>query len=232
MTPELRAALALVREGRLDEANAVRADLSYFESARLGLALAHHVDDRDLALELAALLWYAFEVDAIVASILAHYGHPSLREAAAALVERSTGDAAIDVTSTVQVLTDSPEDPDAWRELISSLVVCGSDIEAVHGVAHALAEGHGDFNLWAILVTTLMTYRRGAALRQAVILARHAFGANPEVRGICALVLFGLGDLEAGENELDAVGSRVATRSLVNVARSLLADVRHFRESS
>lgn len=220
----LESALALVREGQTTEAEGMRSQLEPLEQTRLDLALALRADDPARALELAASLWYRVEVDATVLATLVRYEHPELRETASDALMRNTSDAAYDVTAAWGTLATSPGDLDAWRDVLISLVAQGRDLEAVDGVARALSERQGDFGLWALLTTTLLTYRRGTALRHAIRLGRSAFEDAPQALATNALIYVGLGELAAAQRELDAIGAREAAHPLVVAARAAVTE--------
>ncbi len=224
MRLELASALALVREGRVAEAEAARSGLDPLEQTRLDVALALRADDPARALELAAALWYRVEVDATVLATLVRYEHPELREIAADALMRTTSDAAYDVTAAWRTLEASPGDLDAWRDVVISLVAQGRDLEAVDGVARALSERQADFGLWALLTTTLLTYRRGTALRHAIRLGRSAFEDAPQAIATNALIYVGLGELAAAQRELDALGAREVAHPLVVAARAAVTE--------
>ena len=224
MRTELASALALVRDGRVAEVQAAQSHLEPIERTRLELALALRGNDSARAVELAALLWYRVEVDATVLATLVRYEHPELRDLAVDALFQNTVDATCDVSTAWQSLAAAPGDLDAWRDVLSSLVAQGRELEAIDGVARALAEGHVDFGLWALLTTTLLTYRRGAALRHAIRLGRRAFEDAPEALATNALIYVGLGELAAAGDELDAIGQRQAAHPLVIAARAAVAE--------
>lgn len=226
MTGTLRAALLAVREGREPEVEAMRGRLAGLELVRLELALAHRRGDGARALELAERLWHAVEVDATVLAVLVHHQHPELREPAAELMQRCASDAAYDLTAAWKALAESPGDLDAWRDVICSLVATDRVVEAVDGVARALGERHADFGLWSMLVTTLMAHRRRGALLLAIELARRAFPSAPETHAACAMIYIGLGDLDAADAELAAIGPASYEPPIVVAARAAMADAR------
>jgi hypothetical protein len=226
MTGTLRAALQAFREGRESEAEAMRGQLAELELVRLELALAHRRGDGARAVELAARLWYAVEVDATVLAVLVHHRHPELRDVAAELMQRCASDAAYDLTAAWKQLAEAPGDLDAWRDVICSLVATDRAIEAIDGVARALAERHAEFGLWSTLVITLMAHRRRGALLLAIELARRAFPNAPEAHATCATIYIGLGDLDAADAELAAIGPRSHELPIVAAARAAMAEAR------
>lgn len=226
MTSPLREALAAVREGRETDAEAIRRRLAGLEIDRLDLALAHRRGQRERALEIAARLWWAVEVDATVLAVLVHHRHPELHDLAAALLQRCTSDATHDTTAAWHDLIEWPGDLEAWREVICSLVATGHALEAVDGVARALSDRCGDFALWLLLVTALMTYRRRRALALAIELGRRAFPGAPDMLATCGLIHIGLGDLAIARAELAAIGEHARTRPIVVVACTAMREVR------
>jgi hypothetical protein len=220
----LEAALSLVREGRIDDAEAARPAFVGPALARLELAIAQARGDRSRVLELAEHLWHICEVDPTVLAVLVHNAHPELRDAAATLLMRSASDAAYDVSAAWTKLAERPGDLDAWRDVLSSMISGGRDLEAVDGVARALGERHAGFELWALLTTILIAYRRRTGLYAAVELAHGAFPHAPEACATSAMIFLGLGDLERAAAELAEVGNRAADHPLVTAARSAMAE--------
>lgn len=224
MTPTLEAALLAIRSGCQAEAETTRDALSQLELARFELAVSERRGDGTRALELATLLWHAVEVDATVLAVLVKYEHPALRHQAASLLMRSASDAAYNAAAAWQLLTESPDDLSAWRDVLASLVARGREVTAIDGVARALSERHADFDLWALLITTLLAYRRRTPLLLALELGRWAFSNAPELRATAALIFLGFGDHTRAAVELEAIGARAVAHPLVIAARSALVD--------
>jgi len=212
-------ALSLVREGRLREADEVAADLTGPARLRVDLALAVASGQRDRALELAASLWHTCNVDPTVLSVLVHFEHSELRQAAADLLERSSRDAAADRSEAWDRLTRDPADVAAWKDVLSTLIASGRDLEALDGVARALGERRADFTLWALLATTFLLYRRHSGLLATPELGHKAFADAPEVHALSALVHLGLGDGERADREFLRINRDGAEPELVAIAR-------------
>jgi hypothetical protein len=226
MSPNLLGALRLVREGRGEEAELAKTDLDEREVPRLELALAHRNGDGERAVSLAAELWQAAEVDPTVLAVLIHYHHPQLFEPASALLARTLADSSLDREAILVRLSRAPADLEAWRDLLSHLASVGCDVEAVDGVASALRESVGGFELWSLLATTLLIYRRRRALMLAVTLCRAAFPHAFEAHAAIALIFVGLGDVAAAEAELARVRPQDKAHVLVLAARDAIARLR------
>lgn len=220
----LAAALELVRAGRLADAELARSTLTGPAGVRLELALAQARGEAARARELAARLWHSCEVDPTVVAVLAHDDDAELREAASQLLMRNVSDVAYDISAAWRTLAERPGDLDAWRDVLSSLVARGREIDAVDGVARALHERHADFALWALLTTILIGYRRRPGLLAAIELAHRAFPQAPEACATSAMILLGLGDLEQAAAELAEVGHRAAGHPLVVAAHAAMAE--------
>jgi hypothetical protein len=216
-------ALALVRDGKLADAEVALADLRGFERLRLDMALAYKRGDAARSRELAAALWHAYVVDPTVLSVLVQLDHPELREPAGELLMRLASDAAYDVAPAWQRLAEQPGDLDAWRDIIAHLLATGRELDAVDGVAHALSERVADFTLWAQLATQMLAYRRRAGLVATIALGTRAFPHAFEMHATACMAFLALGDLASAERELAAVGERGATHPLVVSARSAMA---------
>ncbi|MDQ3365153.1 MAG: hypothetical protein M3680_06975 [Myxococcota bacterium] len=217
-------ALALVREGRLDDARAATAMLSGAARRRLALAIAHARGDHAQALELAAWLWHASATDPTVLAVLVRGEHPTLRDAACDLLMRSASDVAYGTTPALRTLEATAGDLDAWRDVLAALIASGRDLEAVDGVAHALAERHADFALWALLVRLLVEHRHRPGLLAAIELAHHAFPHAAEARATTAMIWLGLGELDRAATELAAADRHGGDHPLIVAAHSAMAD--------
>ncbi len=220
----LAAALLLVREGRIDDAELAGQALTGPARVRLELAIAQARGDGPRALERAALLWHGCDVDPTVLAVLVHHAHPELGDAAAQLLMRTASDVAYDIAAAWRTLAERPGDLDAWRDVLSSLIARGRELDAVDGVARALGERQADFDLWALLTTILLGYRRRPGLHAAIELGRRAFPQAPEACATSAMILLGLGELEQAAAELDEIGHRASDHPLVVAARSAMAD--------
>lgn len=175
MTPDLHTALAAVRTGVDAIAGALAARLSPIEQHRLELAFALRAGDRAAAVERAVILWEAMAVDPTVLATLVEYDHAELAGPARRLLERTLADATRDVAPAWRALAEAPGALDAWQDIISSFVANGSPLQAIEGVARALAAGVAGFELWSYLTATLFEYRRGHALDEALRLGELAF---------------------------------------------------------
>ena len=178
MTPALHAALEEVRADRADVGALAHPYLDPIEQRRLELALALRAGDRAAAVERAVILWDAMAVDPTVLATLVEYEHPALAGPARRLLERTLADATKDLAPAWEALAGDPGALDAWRDVIGSLVANGSPLQAIEGVALALAAGVAGFELWSDLTATLFEYRRGHALDQALRLGELAFPAT------------------------------------------------------
>lgn len=221
---KLAAALELVREGRVADAELARPTLSGPAGVRLELAIAQARGERARALEIAARLWHCCEVDPTVVAVLVHDDDGAVRDAAAQLLMRNVSDVAYDISAAWQTLAERPGDLDAWRDVLSSLVARGRELDAVDGVARALHERYAGFALWALLTTILIGYRRRPGLLAAIELAHRAFPRVPEACATSAMIFLGLGDLEQAATELAEVGHRAAGHPLVVAARAAMAE--------
>jgi hypothetical protein len=221
----LTAALAQLRAGQEADAETSAGALVGFARMRFDMALAYKRGERARARELAAQLWHACAVDPTVMAILVDLDHPELRESAAELLRRFASDIACDVTAAWHQLETHPDDLDAWRDVISYLIVTGRAVEAVSGVARALSERVADFSLWARLATLQLTYRQRAGLLATIELGRRAFPRAPDMHATAAMILVGLGDLTAARDELAAIGEVVSDSPVVLAARSMLGSV-------
>ncbi len=224
MRAVLATALAAVREGRSADAEASRPSLTSFENLRLELAQAYRAGEVERARRLAELLWLAAEADATVAAVLVEGAHPELAAPAGQLLQRTTRDAAIDLEPHWQRLAQSPGDPDAWAVILAGLIATEQDLIAVDGVARALAEGSGDFALWAQLVELLLFYRRRIALLAAIELGHLAFPEAPPMVATSVQIFLGLGELEVARTVLSALPRRPVEHPLVIAARAAVAE--------
>ena len=218
-------ALDLVRTGRLDEAEAAAESLSTLDRMRVHMALSYKLGDRARALDLAAQLWAACAADETVMAILVELDHPDLRGPAGELLRRYLSDGLYDVGPAWQSLRENPADLDAWRDVLSTLIVTRRSVDAVDGVAHALSERRAGFELWALLASLQMQYRVRSGVLATIALGRRAFTDAPDLRATIALMFMGLGDVAAAATELEAI--REAPRStMVDAARDAYARLR------
>jgi hypothetical protein len=174
VTPALHAALRAVRGGAPDVAGGAYPYLAPIEQLRLELALALRAGDRAAAADCAAILWEEMAVDPTVLATLVACWHPELGRPAQVLLERTLADATRDLAPAWQALAADPGALDGWRDVIGSLVANGSPLQAVDGVARALAEGAGGRELRSLLMTILRDYRQGDALDEALGLGEPA----------------------------------------------------------
>jgi hypothetical protein len=216
--------LAAVRGGALEEVERRRGELSPHELVRLELALAYREGDLSRAYEIAAALWNVFEADAVVAAVLVEGDYPELAAPAGQMLQRAVFDAALDVEPCWQRLAQAPGDLEAWTPLLANLIAANQELAAVDGVARALAEGHGDFSLWAALVELLLAYRRRNGLLRAIELARRAFPDAPAAAATVTLIWLGLGDLAEARLSLARIDPRAVEQPLVLAARAAVAE--------
>jgi hypothetical protein len=226
MRAALAEALSLVREGRPDEADARRPALTSLENLRLELAQTYRQGDVASARRLAEVLWRAAEVDATVASVLVEAAHPELAAPAAELLQRTLREATVELPPLWQRLAQGPGDLDAWGPLLAALIATDQDLVAVDGVARALAEGSGEFALWARLVELLLIYRRRIALLATVELGHLAFPEAPPMVATSVQIFLGLGELEVARTLLDGLRRPAVEHPLVSAARVAVAEAR------
>ncbi len=221
----LDASLEHLRAGRYDEAGAIAESLATLPRMRFEMALAYKRGKRAQALELAETLWSACAADPTVMAILVEFQHPILREAAGEMLRRFASDSVYDVGCAWQRLAKQPADLDAWRDVISHLIVTGRSVDAVAGIAHALAERLADFDVWALLATLQLNYRQRDGLLATVDLGRRAFPDAPEMRATTVMIFLGLGDADSAQAEISAIRAAPAS-PLVLAAREAFARVR------
>lgn len=224
MRAVLAEVLSAVRVGALEEVDRRRGEMSPHELIRLELALTYREGDLARAYEIAAALWHASEVDAVVAAVLVEGDYPELAGPAGEMLQRSVADAAIDVEPCWQRLAQVPGDLEAWTPILANLVAANQELAAVDGVARALSEGHGDFSLWAALVELLLAYRRRGGLLAAIELAHRAFANQPAAAATVALIWLGLGELVPARLALEQIDPRAAEQPLVLAARTAVAE--------
>ncbi len=219
MRTVLAEVLSAVRNGALEEVERRRGELSPHELIRLELALAYRDGDLASAYEIAAALWNVFEADVVVAAVLVEGDYPELATPAGEMLQRAVAAAGIDVEPCWHRLALNPGDLEAWTPILANLVAANQELVAVDGVARALAEGHGDFSLWAALVELLLAYRRRVGLLAAIELARRAFADAPTSVATVALIWLGLGELAEARRSLEQIDPRAAEQPMVLAAR-------------